>query len=155
MTTEALTSHAVFSSLRPQQVKAISDVSEVVSFAEDDTVFRSGEPASFLYAVLQGQVSLALPRADGVSLHIEDLPPGALFGSCICFDLRTYTLTATAATDARLLRISADQLGKVMDDDPLTGYHIQRMISRTYFERYLDTMEKLQNIAEALALKAG
>jgi len=155
MITEALSSHEVFSFLQPQQVRAVSDVSEVISRMDGETVFRSGEPASFLYAVLEGQVSLDLPRDDGVSLHIEDISTGALFGSCMCFDIDTYTLTATSAADTKLLKISADQLIRVMNEDTVTGYHMQRMISRTYFKRYLDTMKKLRTIAESLALRAG
>jgi signal-transduction protein with cAMP-binding, CBS, and nucleotidyltransferase domain len=155
MITEALSSHEVFSFLQPQQVKAVSDVSEVVSYAEGDAVFRSGEPAVFLYAVLEGRVSLTLPREEGVNLHIEDLETGALFGSCVCFDFNTYTLTATCAADAKLLKIGAEELKSVMEEDPVTGYHVQRMISRTYFTRYLDTMKKLRNIAESLGLRAG
>ena len=154
MNTQALTSHEIFSFLRPQQVKAISDVAEVVSCAKGDTVFRSGEQASYLYAVLDGLVSLELPREGGVRLQIEDLRTGALFGSCICFDIDTYTLTASCAQDSKILKISAERLKKVMDEDPITGYHVQRMVSRTYFKRYLDTMMKLQNIAEAMDLKA-
>lgn len=152
MTTESLSSHEVFSFLQPQQVKAISDVSEVVSCASGETVFSSGEPSSFLYAVLEGQVSLDLPHEDGVSVHIDDVGTGSLFGSCVCFDRNTYALTATSAADAKLLKISADQLKRVMDGDPATGYQVQRMVSRTYFTRYLDTTTKLQNIAEALDL---
>jgi CRP-like cAMP-binding protein len=152
MAAEPLSSHEVFSFLRPQQVKAISDVSEVVTFAEGEMVFRSGEPAISLYAVLEGSVSLDLPRGDGASLHIDDAPARALFGSCVCFDRDTYAMTATCTVETKLLRISADRLRQVMDEDPATGYQVQRMISRTYFARYLDTAMKLQSIAEALAL---
>lgn len=154
MNTGALSSHEVFSFLQPEQIRAISDVSEVISCAEGDTVFRSGEPASFFYAVLQGRVSLELPRDDGVSLHIEDLSTSTLFGSCICFDIDSYTLTASCTEDSTLLKISAEELRNIMDEDSVTGYHVQRMISRTYFKRYLDTMKKLRNIAETLALRA-
>jgi CRP/FNR family cyclic AMP-dependent transcriptional regulator len=155
MTTETLSSHDVFSFLQPQQLKTVSNVSEVISFPAGETVFNSGEPASFLYAVLEGQVSLDLPREAHVNLHIEDLPTGALFGSCMCFAIDKYTLTATSVTDTKLLKISADQLKHVMDNDPATGYQIQRLVSRTYFKRYLDTMKRLQTIAEALVIRAG
>jgi CRP-like cAMP-binding protein len=155
MNTETLSSHEVFGYLQPEQVDAISDVSEVISLQDGEVVFCSGEAADYLYAVLDGQVSLELPRGGGVSLHIEDLARGALFGSCVCFDLRKYTMTARCAGSAELLRISADKLKQVMEEDPATGYQVQRMISRTYFKRYLGTMGKLQTVAEALAVRVG
>jgi len=155
MTAQVLSSHDVFSFLQPEQVRAISDVSEVVSYQPGDTVFRTGGKAEFLYAVLEGQVSLRLPREGNVSLLIEDLDKGSLFGSCLCFDLTEYSLTAVSVTDAQLLKISAEGLKRVMDGDLAVGYPVQRMIARTYFMRYLETMKRLQTVAESLALNVG
>ena len=98
---------------------------------------------------------LQLPRGGGVSLHIEDLHKGALFGSCVCFDLSNYSVTAVCTQDTKLLKISAKGLKKVMDDDLTVGYPVQRMISRIYFKRYLDTMQKLKIVAEALSIKGS
>jgi len=155
MDAAALSSHEVFSFLHPDEVSALSDVSEVVSFRAGETVFRSGEPSDSLYAVLEGNIRLQLPRVDDFFLHIEDLPTGALFGSCICFDIHEYTLTAVCASDATLLKVSSKGLDRVMRADPVTGLQIQRLISRTYFKRYLAAMEKLRSIAEAVPLQRG
>ena len=153
MPAQALSSHDVFGFLQPTQLNSISDVAEVVSVAAGETVFRSGDPAEFLFAVLDGKVSLRLPREDGVTLQIEEVSTGALFGSCVCFDLSTYTLTAICSEDSTLLKINAASLKRVMDEDLAVGYPLQRMISRTYFKRYLDTMNRLRSVAESLALR--
>ena len=42
-----------------------------------------------------------------------------------------------------------------MDDDPLMGYAIQTLISRVYFKRYIDTMQKLQAIVHSIPLEAA
>ena len=154
MTAQPLSSHDVFSFLQPEQVHAISNVSEVISIDAGETVFRTGDDAEFLYALLEGKVSLQLPREGGVSLHIEDPPTGALFGSCLCFDLKQYALTATCSEDSRLLKISANSLKRVMDNDLTVGYPVQRMISRTYFNRYLETMRKLQAMVLSLPIES-
>ena len=41
-----------------------------------------------------------------------------------------------------------------MDEDLLMGYAMQRRISQIYFERYLETMRKLQGIVMSLPLDA-
>ena len=135
-------------------LNAISEVSEVIALSAGETVFRSGDRAQYLYAVLEGLVSLRLPREGNISLLIEDLGTGALFGSCVCFDITDYTLTAVCARDAQVLKISAEGLKRVMDEDLATGYPVQRLIARTYFRRYVDTMKRLQIVAESLALNA-
>jgi CRP-like cAMP-binding protein len=155
MATKALTSHDVFSFLQPEQVNAVSEVAEVHAFGAGETVFNRGERADSMYAVLEGEVRLQLPREGGVSLHIEDLQKGALFGSCVCFDLSEYSLTAVCTQNTELLKISALGLKRVMEDDLAVGYPVQRMISRTYFRRYLDTMQKLKTVAEALSIKGN
>ena len=41
-----------------------------------------------------------------------------------------------------------------MDQDLLMGYTIQTQISRIYFNRYIDTMKKLQSIVMNLPLES-
>jgi CRP-like cAMP-binding protein len=151
---ERLSSHDVFKLLHPEQVDAISEAVEEVSFKAGDTVYRQGEKADYLYAVLEGQVALRLPREGGVSIHIEELTEGALFGSCVCFSLEEYALMAQCTEDAKLLKIHAQTLKEVMDQDLTMGYAIQSHISQVYFKRYLETMKKLQAIVQAIPLEA-
>jgi len=40
-----------------------------------------------------------------------------------------------------------------MDEDLLMGYTIQTQISRIYFNRYIDTMKKLQSVVMNLPLE--
>lgn len=155
MSPRGLTSHDVFGFLRPEQVRTLSDHAETVELAAGASVYRRGEPARSVYAVLEGQVSLLLTRDDGTALRIEELPPGALFGSCVCFERDTYALTAMCPVDSKLLCFSAESLKRLMEEDPTVGYPLQRKISQTYFERYLDTMQKLQAIVQALPIQVG
>jgi CRP-like cAMP-binding protein len=152
MDATTLSSHDVFRFLQPRQMDVVSNTAEEITLKAGETVFRKGERAAYLYAVLDGQVTLRVPRKDGVSLKIEDLRKGSLFGSCMCFELDEYSLNAVCTEDSRLLKVDAETLKGVMDEDLSVGYPLQRMISKTYFKRYLDTMKKLQTVAEALAL---
>ncbi|MCP4900326.1 MAG: cyclic nucleotide-binding domain-containing protein [bacterium] len=154
MTTEPLSSHEVFQFLRPDQVETISDNAEEVSFKAGQFVYRQGDKADHAFAVLKGQVALRLPRKDGVSLLIEEVTKGALFGSCICFQLSEYSVTAQCTEDSNLLSINAGTLKALMDEDLTMGYAVQTLISRTYFMRYLETMKKLQAIVQAMPFDA-
>ncbi len=152
MTTKSLSSHEVFSFLRPEQVEAISNDAEVVSLPAGAQVYAKGERALHLFAVLEGQVALRLPRPDGVSLQIEEVLPGALFGSCVCFQLQEYSLSAMCTRNTTLLKLKSATLQRLMDDDHSVGYPLQRLISQTYFKRYMETMQKLQAIVQTLPL---
>ncbi len=154
MQTAQLESHEIFQLLRPEQVNTLSAAAEEISLRAGDVVFQRGEAADNFYVVLEGQVALRLPRADGVSVLIDEVTEGTIFGSCVCFQIDSYTLSATCSADSRILKIKAATLKKLMDDDPIMGYAIQTHISRAYFKRYVDTMRKLQSIIQSIPLEA-
>ena len=153
MQTAQLESHEIFQLLRPEQVNTLSTAAEEVSLKAGETVFRRGEKADDFYVVLEGQVALRMLRPDGMSVLIDEVTGGAIFGSCLCFQIDTYTLTAQCTEDSRILRIKASTLKKLMDDDLVMGYAIQTIISRVYFKRYIDTMRKLQSIVQSIPLE--
>jgi CRP-like cAMP-binding protein len=136
----------VFQFLRSDQVNAISEHAEVVDHAAGDTVYYKGAKAEYFFVVLEGQVALRLPGTHGVSVLIDEVGKGAVFGSCVCFDLQSYTLTAQCSEPSKLLKIDAIVLKEMMDNDLLMGFAIQSRISQIYFKRYIETMKKLQAI---------
>jgi CRP-like cAMP-binding protein len=154
MQSAQLESHELFRHLRAEQVDTLSAAAEVVACKAGHTVFRRGGKAEDFFVVLKGQVALRLLRPDGVSVVIDEVTPSAIFGSCVCFQLDTYTLTARCSKDSRLLKIKASTLKKLMDEDVIMGYAIQTTISRVYFRRYIETMRKLQAIVQSIPLEA-
>jgi len=153
MQTAQLEGSEIFQRLRPEQMNVLSSAATEVSFLAGDTVFLRGEPADDFFVVLEGQVALRMLRPDGVSVLIDEVTAGAVFGSCVCFEIETYTLTAQCTEDSRILKIKAATLKKLMDDDLVLGYAIQTVISRVYFKRYIDTMRKLQAIVQSIPLE--
>lgn len=153
MGTTTLEAHDVFGFLRPDQIRTVSETSAPVNFSAGKTVYRRGERAEYLYIILAGQVSLRLPGKKGVSVLVDELGEGAMFGSCVCLNLDTYTLTAQCTEDSRLLKVEAPVLKKLMDEDLQMGYALQKMISKTYFKRYIDTVGKLQTLVMNLPLE--
>ena len=155
MSTAQLTSHEVFRFLRSDQMNAISSAAKEISLGAGDVVFRRGDKADDLYVLLEGQVSLRLPRVGGVTLLIDEAREGAVFGSCVCLERDTYTLSAQCTLDSRLLKIRASILKQLMDRDPVMGYAIQSLVSRVYFQRYIDTMQKLQAVVQSIPLETA
>ena len=153
MDLERLEGQEVFQFLRPEQIKAISDVAEVVDLRAGETVYEKDTRAEFFYVVLEGQVSLRLPGRSGISLQVDALTKGAMFGSCVCFQLVDYSLHAQCTSDSRLLKVESATLKELMDRDLVLGYTIQTQISRIYFHRYIDAMKKLQSIVLNLPLE--
>jgi len=98
---------------------------EEISLTTGDAIFQRGDEAKEFYVQLGGQVSLRLPRAGGVTLLVDEAREGAVFGSCVCLERDTYTLSARGSLDSRLLETGASLLKQVVDRDPVIGYAIQ------------------------------
>ena len=154
MAVEQLAAHEVFSYLTPKQVDVISSAAELITRSAGDTIYYMGAPATHLYILLHGQVTLRLPGREGVSLLIDQVAEGAMFGSCVCLDLDAYSLTAQCVTDVQLLRIEARIVKRLMEQDLPMGYALQTQISKIYFKRYVDTMKKLQSIVMSIPLES-
>ncbi len=154
MRTGTLEANDVFRFLRPDQVRRLSDSAETVRLPMGEFVYHRGATAAHLYVVLAGQVALRLPVREGMSVLVDDLGPGAIFGSCVCLDLPTYSVSAQCLERSELLRIDAGLLKRLMEDDLPMGYALQTEISKTYFNRYLDAMRKLQAVVLNLPLES-
>jgi CRP-like cAMP-binding protein len=143
---DRLTAKGVFDFLRPDQVNAISEASEKLSCVAGEIVYERGAKADHFFTILKGSVALRLPGKEGVSIAIDELTNGAMFGSCVCFNRDSYALTAQCTEDSELLKIESAVLRNLMDEDLMMGYGLQTRISEIYFTRYTDTMKKLQAI---------
>jgi CRP-like cAMP-binding protein len=143
---ETLVAQEVFGSLRSEQVHQISEAAERVSCKAGETIYSKGAPADYFFVVLKGEVTLRLPGKAAVSVVIDQLGKGAIFGSCVCFNRDSYALTAQCTSDSELLRVKASVLKDLMDGDLMMGYALQTRISQIYFNRYIETMKKLQAI---------
>jgi CRP-like cAMP-binding protein len=151
---ERLTAKEVFEFLRSDQVNAISEASDEISFVAGETVYERGAAATHLFTILKGEVALLLPGKDDVSIVIDQLSKGTMFGSCVCFHMDTYMLTAQCTQDSELLKIRSSALKTLMDNDLMMGYSLQTRISAIYFNRYLETMKKLQAIVMNIPVEA-
>jgi CRP-like cAMP-binding protein len=150
---QRLEAQEIFSFMRPEQVNALSNASDVIDYKAGDTVYYQGERAKNIYVVLSGEVSLRLPGKGGLAIPIDLATRGVLFGSCQCFDIDSYSTTAQCTQDSKLMKIDANALRRLMDDDLQMGYVMQRRIAGIYFHRYLETMRKLQAIVMSLPVE--
>jgi CRP-like cAMP-binding protein len=150
---EKFSANEVFQLLLPQQIDALSKSSWTFTCKTGDTIYHQGMEVVHIYVVIEGKVALRLPGNKGVNVLIDMLEPGAMFGSCLSYNLGTYSLTAQSMEDSKILKIRANALKKVLDDDPRMGYAVQSRISAIYFKRYIQTMNKLQNVVTNIPLE--
>ena len=154
MRVERLERQHIFDFLRPDEVNALSNVAQVVKVRAGEEIYREGDRAQYFYVVLSGEVALRLPGRQGLSVLIDQVTEGAMFGACASLTLDFYRCSAQCTNDSELLKIRTDALKRLLDDDPRMGYAIQSRVSEIYFKRYMETMKKLQAIVMNIPIEA-
>jgi CRP-like cAMP-binding protein len=149
-----LTAQEVFSFLLPEQVNAISEAAERVSFKAGEFIYEKGDKADYFYIILDGEVTLRLPSAGGLSLVIDQMGKGAVFGGPLGQKRKAYALSAQGTRKGKLLKIDIGVMKKLMEKDMRMGLHLQRYVANAYFDRYIDTMKKLQAIVMNIPVEA-
>ena len=113
------------SSLSESLISSLSESSVVLDFRRRRFVYRAGEPADCLYAIVAGRVKLCRIESDtGREAVIDILPEGSLFGESALYSAAGQRAnSAVAYENSRLLRIHvADFKRGMAEDDRLHDY---------------------------------
>jgi signal-transduction protein with cAMP-binding, CBS, and nucleotidyltransferase domain len=152
MDVEKLQGQDLFALLTPKEVEVLSNACGVVSLKKGERVYSVGFPASHLFVLLKGRVELRRPTKGGLSLLVDDIPEGGVFGVSSLTKGERYLLNAQCVEDSDVLKVESSTLRGLLDQNPAAGYAIERRICQIFFKRYVDAMERLQGVAQAVPL---
>lgn len=152
MVGEKLRHHELFGLLTPKEVERLSNVSGVVKLGKGERVYAEGIPASHLFVLLKGKVELRRPAKGGLSLLVDDVVEGGVFGVSSLMGGERYLLNAECMEDSEVLKVESQALRRILDENPAIGYAVQRRISQVFFKRYVDAMERLRSVVLAVPM---
>ncbi|MHA3700704.1 Crp/Fnr family transcriptional regulator [Jatrophihabitans sp. YIM 134969] len=127
---EVLRRAGLFQGVDPEDAEALSDQFETVEVQQGRAVFREGDPGDSLYIVLSGKVKLGKHSSDGRENLVAVMGPADQFGELSLFDPGPRTTTATAVTDARLARLPKAALHQRLQERPMIGVQLMRVLAR-------------------------
>src|SRR6476661_3059172 len=113
------------SSLNEILISEMARSSVILDYRRRRFVYRAGEPADCLYAIIHGRVKLCrIEQESGREAVIDILPEGSLFGeSALYSSAGQRANSAIAYENSRLLRIQAGDFKRGMaEDDRLHDY---------------------------------
>ena len=120
------------SSLNDTLVADLARNSAVLDFRRRRFVYRAGEPADCVYAIIHGRVKLCRIEADTAREAVIDiLPEGSLFGESALYSVAGQRAnSAIAYENSRLLRIPAGDFKRGMDEDDKLHDYTFRLIGQ-------------------------
>lgn len=121
----------LFDGLPDEQLRAMLDQAEEVSFAAGETLWEEARPAEHWWILLEGRIDL-LRRVGNEEAVLGALDlPGRWAGGFMAWDPSgTYLATGRASVPGRVVRVSGTVLRRVLDGVPLVR-HLVEGISHT------------------------
>ncbi len=152
MFTEKLLHHELFGLLTPKEVERLSNAAGVMKLSKGERAYVEGIPASHMFVLLKGKVELRRPTPGGLSLLVDEVAEGGVFGVSSLTGGERYLLNAECVEDSEVLKVESQVLRRLLDENPAIGYALQRRIAQIFFKRYVDAMERLRSIVMSVPL---
>jgi CRP-like cAMP-binding protein len=144
----------LFSGLEEPRLIVILSHSSVESFREGKTIFSQGEEAHRLYVLIEGIVTLTVKTGEKIDFMTSTLDKeGAIFGMPCLLEPFRYNVTATCLKSSKVLMMEADQIMKVIEQDPKMGMEIMRKLASIYFRRLNEMREGVSKLLKVYKFK--
>ena len=143
-----------FADLPDDQIAWFLSKSEEVRFIAGETYVRQGDPADWMFVLLEGQFQW---RSEfGGETVILAGKPGEVTGMLPFSRMKQFTVSGRALTDARVLRFPASLLPELIQKMPeltsrLVGYMSDRIRETTRIEQQRDRLVSLGKLSAGLA----
>jgi signal transduction histidine kinase len=121
--------------LTDEQRAELYAASHEVAFQPDEILFVEGEPADFLFMLLEGSVELARNTGSETTVLATMATPGQWAGGLRAWSGDgmggTYRATARAVSEGRMLKVPSEELGRLVEQWFPFGKHIITGIFQT------------------------
>jgi CRP/FNR family transcriptional regulator len=113
-TAELLSRVPVFSSLGPDDLALVAEVSHPRRFAAGEAVFREGDESNTCYVVRTGHARAVREHADGRQIALATFGPGDIFGELAMFDDERRSATVETVDAVEALAILGPDMRRLM-----------------------------------------
>jgi len=140
-----LSESRTFEDCTEQELNAVAAASEQIEFGAGDTIFEAGSPADFLYIVARGNVRLQFmvtSYSEPRDITIDRKVRGDILGWSAATNPSSFSLSAVADTDCRLLRIPGDDLKRMCAESDHFGHVFMERMADIISQR-LDILRRI------------
>ncbi len=137
---------AIFEGMDAAELKLLQPLFERVSCPAGTVIFQQGNPADFLYLVLDGKVDMSFKPYDGAPITVSHVDKDGLFGWSAVVGSNKYTSSATASENVEALRVRGSELRKFCREHPGAGQDILDRLANGVSLRWTDAHKQVQSI---------
>lgn len=143
MSTQDLAQLEIFKNLCPQQINLLRPHFDCISYPDAFAIFEQGDPANFLYILVEGEVVVHYKPYDGTTITVTHIHPGGVFGWSSAMGRDVYTSGALSLSACQAYRIRGIDLRKLCEENPETGIVILEQLTEVIAERLRCTHDEI------------
>jgi CRP-like cAMP-binding protein len=141
--TERLRDSSVLGQL-PQRIRDfLAAHARVRRLAQDEVMFRFGEPARRFYLVTEGHVAVEVAAIEGPSLQLQDVGPGMVLGWSWLIPPHRWSFQARAKTPVEVIEFDGEAVLAQCEADPELGYPLLKRFSELMSERLRHARQRM------------
>ena len=126
--TDQLRNIPMFAKLDSSKLKLLAFTSEMVNYADGDTIFHQGESADCAYVIMQGNVDVISETESG-PIVATTLRQNQLFGEMALLNNVPRVATMKANGDLVAMKITADMFLKLISENSDVSLDVMRQLS--------------------------
>lgn len=119
----------IFSQLKDEDIERIISITNPAEFEGDSVVFREGEPADHFYLLTSGKILLEQRITSSMTVTVDTLKSGDVFGTASIMDINNYTMDATVAEKSSVLILNSHEFSTLLSENPEIGYKVLKALS--------------------------
>ena len=132
--------------LTPEQYDLLSALFERVGLPERTVLFRQGDPAVYMYLLLDGRAAVRYKPYDGPRITLTILHAGDVFGWSAVVGNRAYTSDVLSTTPVQVLRARGAALRNVCMQYPTAGKSILEKLAKAVSPRWVHSQRQVESI---------
>lgn len=137
---------SIFNGLNQSELRLINPLLELCVYEKDVKIFDQGQLASFLFILFKGEVLVRFKPYDGPELTVARILAGGVFGWSAAMGHSSYTSSAVASQDCKVVRLRGDRLHQLCEDHPEIGLVILERLAGVIAERLHSTYNQILTI---------
>jgi CRP/FNR family cyclic AMP-dependent transcriptional regulator len=132
---EVLRSLTCFGGVSSETLNALAAIAEDVEFQSGQVLWHSGDKASKMYLVRQGQIDVIYPLRDDKQCILDTVVGGEMTGWSAVIEPFMFTATGVARESGRALVLPAAGLRDLCQRDAAFGYRLFMQVAKTLASR--------------------
>ncbi len=129
----------LFSALADEELAEVAAVSTSRRFADEEIVFREGEPSSTCYIIRSGHACAIREHSDGRAITLARFGPGDIFGELAMLDDERRSATVKALDELEVIAILGPDMRRLLNEHPEIAVKLIGSLGR----RLRETNERL------------